>query len=71
MYDNDGTAIHQTMALAKIILSLEISDVDRRFHEDIMREAGKWWLDPAAEPLPFMSLWMMLEQRTKDVSTIS
>ena len=54
-------------ACAKMLLAVEVSELDRRFHDDIMGEEGKWWEDDTKRPLPFRTLWRMLEQRTNDV----
>jgi len=54
--------------MVKLFLTVEISDVDRKFHDDIMGKHGKWWADPNARPLAFKVLWRMLETRAKHVS---
>jgi hypothetical protein len=50
-----------------LFLTLEVSDLDRRFHDDIMGANGKWWLFENAKPLSFGTLWRMLEDRTTEV----
>jgi hypothetical protein len=57
-------------SLVKLFLTLEVTEMDRRFHDDIMGDKGKWWLHPNERPLSFMVLWRMLEKRTKDVSNM-
>ena len=49
-------------------MTLEVSEIDSKFHDDIMGDKGKWWLDPDDQPLSFVVLWRMLEKRTNDVS---
>jgi hypothetical protein len=53
--------------MVKLFLTLEVSDLDRRFHDDIMGTDGKWWLFENAKPLSFGTLWRMLEDRTTEV----
>jgi hypothetical protein len=69
MYDEEGTASQHGYSVLNIMISMEISEIDRRFHEDVMRGRGNWWKDPNNQPLLFLTLWTMLEHRTKDVCT--
>ena len=69
MYDDEGTASQHAISMVNIMLSMEVSELDRQFHEDVMRGRGKWWKGQNNEPPSFLTLWKMLEQRTKDVCT--
>jgi hypothetical protein len=68
-YDDESRGSQDAMSLVSILLSMEVSEIDRRFHEDIMRGRGQWWKNPDTKPLSFLTLWKMLEHRTKDVCT--
>jgi len=57
--------------MVKLWISLEVSDLDRRFHDDIMGGDGKWWQTADAEAPSFNTLWERLEQRTTTVSNHS
>jgi len=66
-YNDRDRAFHFLPSLIKLLLTLEVSDMDRRFHDNIMGESGKWWLSSFERPLLFMVLWHKLENRTDDV----
>jgi len=68
MHNDDGTASQHGFLIVSMFISMEISEMDRQFHEDVMREKGQWWKDPNTRPLSFSTIWKMLEIRTKDVS---
>lgn len=70
-YDNPKCSFRHGSSLVKIFLSVEVSDLDRRFHEDIMGDEGRWWLNDSEKPLAFRTLWRMLERRTKEVCNLT
>src|SRR5258705_10669033 len=57
-------------SLTRILLTLEVSENDRNFHEDIMGEEGKWWLSEDSEPLAYTTIVRLFDERTKQVCTI-
>lgn len=67
MHDDQATASQHAISIVGMMITMEISEMDRRFHEDVMRGQGQWWKDPNVRPLSFRKMWKMLELRTKDV----
>jgi hypothetical protein len=65
---DEERAFGHIASLVKIFLTLEISDLDRKFHEDIMDGEGRWWVTDGAAPLSFDTLWGRLEGRSAVVS---
>jgi hypothetical protein len=68
-FDDPDRAHRLVPSLVKLFVTLEISDIDRMFHDDIMGDAGRWWLHPTERPLSFREMWRMLEKRTDDVGS--
>ena len=56
-------------SLVKLFLTLQVKDKDRRYHDDIMGEDGKWWVSENGKPFAFNTLWRMLEDQHKMVCT--
>jgi len=63
-FDDPTWDFRHIPSLMKILLTLEVSDKERGFYDDIMGADGKWWLNEELEPLSFNVLWRLLEQRT-------
>lgn len=57
-------------SMVKMWAGLEISDLDQRFHDDIMGGDGKWWRTDGAEAPSFNTLWKRLDERTTAVSNL-
>jgi len=67
MFEVGDPSRTQVASLTEVFLAIEISDRDRRFHEDIMGGKGEWWKDETKAQLSFFQMWRMLEDRTNDV----
>src|SRR5258705_8946670 len=57
-------------SLMRILLTLEVSENDRNFHEDIMAAEGKWSLSGTSEPLAYTTIVRLFDERTKHECTI-
>jgi hypothetical protein len=61
-YKDLEQAVHHMPSLVKIFCTLEITEMEQRFHDDIMGEGGQWWLDDYSKPLSFTTLCQMLDE---------
>jgi hypothetical protein len=66
-FEKPAFAFRDSVSFVKIICATEVSELDRRFHDDVIGGEGNWWADDTKTPLSFRTMWRMLEQRTDAV----